>query len=420
MASTHSLIGSSLSLSVTTIGAGVLAIPATFESDGVGLVTVVLVAVGVFTVVSIDFLILCMQKLHAHSYEEISDELLGHVFKEIIRWMLVVYNVGTAVGYIVVLGEIFTPMLPLVKSYVPFLSTPSHVMVALWLFVMLPLSFIPRVSGLHFTSFLAILATFFISAIIAYRYFFPLGDRSVLGLGGGENTSPKPDADTAIAFFHFTPRALLALPVVMFSFDCQSLVFQVYTSLDCPPRSDMLKVSVLSVLVTSLVYGLVGFFGYATNTPNVHGNVLTNYNPLKDRLFAVGQTFYSITVMLAYVLILIPVRDAVFQILYGFSYTANGHAKVIPSRVSNLATVGLALLCLMLALLSPGFLFIVAVMGAFCSSTLCFTYPALFRHRMHSLGIAPFSPSERWTVFTMYGFGALGFLLGFYVLRSSS
>ncbi|KAL7701271.1 amino acid permease [Lotmaria passim] len=398
-----SLFGAALSMSVTTIGAGVLAIPATFESDGVALVALALIAVGVFTVVSIDFLILCIIKLGAKSYEEISDELLGRVFKEIIRWMLIVYNIGTAVGYIVVIGEIFTPMLPVIQNYVPWFSSASHVMIASWTLVMLPLSCFPKVSHLHATSFLAIAATFIISGIIVYRYFVPL--------------SPIPSErghDEDIKYFRFSYHSLLALPVVMFSFDCQSLVFQVYTGLDSPSRFSMAKVATASVLVTSLVYGLVGFFGYASHTPYVHGNILTNYNPLHDHLFAVGETLYSITVNIAYVLILIPCRDAIFQMVYGFSHTHD--SLEIPQHSNIVVSVLLSFLCLCLALLAPGFLFIVALMGAFCSSTLCFTYPALFRQRLHALGIAPYVGYECYAVPAMYLFGFAGFMLGFFVL----
>ncbi|KPI87096.1 putative amino acid permease [Leptomonas seymouri] len=398
-----SLLGAALSLSVTTIGAGVLALPATFESDGIALVTLTLIAVGVFTVISLDFLILCIIKLGVKSYEEISDELLGRIFKDIIRWMLILYNVGTAVGYIVVIGEIFTPMLPVIRNYVPWLSTPSHVMIVSWGLIMLPLSCFPKVSHLHAVSFLAIAATFIISGIIVFRYFAPL--------------SPIPaerSHSEGIRYFRFSHRSLLALPVVMFSFDCQSLVFQVYTGLSSPSRFSMAKVATTSVVITSLVYGLVGFFGYASHTPHVNGNILTNYNPLQDHLFAVGEMLYSITVNIAYVLILIPCRDAIFQMLYGFSHTHD--SLEIPHHSNIVVSVLLSLLCLCLALMAPGFLFIVALMGAFCSSTLCFTYPALFRQRLHVLGIVPYVGYERCAVAAMFFLGFVGFMLGFFVL----
>nr|AAO88096.1 amino acid permease AAP11LD [Leishmania donovani] len=398
-----SLLAAALSISVTTIGAGVLAIPATFESDGVALVALALLVVGVFTVVSIDFLILCINKLGANSYEEISDKLLGRAFKEIIRWMLIVYNIGTAVGYIVVIGEIFTPMLPVIRLYVPWLSSSSHIMIASWSLVMLPLSCLPKVSHLYVTSFLAIAATFFISGIIVYRYFVPLS-----------SAPAARNSEEDIKYFCVSRRSLLALPVVMFAFDCQSLVFQVWTELAYPSRGSMAKVATVSVLVTSLVYGVVGFFGYMANTPHVHGNILTNYDPMRDRLFAIGETFYSITVNVAYVLILIPCRDAIFQMWYGFSHT---HESLeIPHHSNLLVSVLLSFFCLCLALLAPGFLYIVALMGAFCSSTLCFTYPALFRQRLHILGLAPYAGYERLAVWAMYFFGFSGAMMGFFAL----
>lgn len=64
-----------------------------------------------------------------------------------------------------------------------------------------------------------------------------------------------------------TSSAILALPVVMFAFDCQSLVFQTYVSLQHPSRSMMSTVALISVIVTAFIYACVGYFGYATYSP---------------------------------------------------------------------------------------------------------------------------------------------------------
>ncbi|KAG5492952.1 hypothetical protein JKF63_01532 [Porcisia hertigi] len=403
------VVGAALSLSVTTIGAGVLAIPSTFQDGGIYLVLGVLAIVGALTVLSIDYLIRCVDCLHLKSYEDISRELLGRWCEETVRWILILYSIGIAAGYIVVIGEIFTPMLPLIQPRVPFLKDSSHVMIMTWFFVMLPLSCIPNITHLNRISVIAITATFLMSVIVVYRYFVPYS-----GSRNSAVTAAPAKAGGDLKYFRFSYRSLLALPVVMFAFDCQSLVFQVYAGLQSPSRHSMAKVATSSVLVTSVVYGLVGFFGYATNTPHVHGNILTNYNPMRDPLFAVGQTFYSLTVNVAYVLILIPCRDAILQMWFGFSHTHD--SLEIPRHGNLFVSILLSFLCLCLALLAPEFLYIVALMGAFCSSTLCFTYPALFRQRLHVLGLAPYTGYERLAVKAMYFLGFVGFMLGFFAL----
>lgn len=91
-----------------------------------------------------------------------------------------------------------------------------------------------------------------------------------------------------VQLFALSSKTLLALPVMMFAFDCQGLVFQIYSNLNVMSRSTMIKVSSMSVLITSAAYAIVGFYGYIANTPHVRGNILTNYDPLRDHLFAIA------------------------------------------------------------------------------------------------------------------------------------
>ncbi|ORC91922.1 amino acid permease [Trypanosoma theileri] len=394
------LLGAALSLSVTTIGAGILAIPSTLDDCGILLVVLLMIVVGIFTVISIDYLVICIETLQLRSYEEISGALLGRTFEEIARWMLIVYNVGVAAGYIVVIGEIFSPMMPIVSEYFTLLSNPTRVMVAIWMFVMLPLSCIPAVSSLRFVSILAITATFVVSGVIVYRYFFPI------------DIDSAPD-NSSIKYISLSNRTILALPILMFSFDCQTLVFQIYASIADNSRKCMAKVATLSIFITGLIYGMVGLFGYLSHTSHVHGNILTNYDPIRDKIFAVGGVMYSITVITAYVLVLFPCRDAIFILLYGYSNASRESFHALISFKDNMiASIILSVLSVLLALKAPGLVFIIALLGGLCSSTLCFIYPAAFRLRMHTLGICTASNQELFMAFAMLSLGFISAAMG--------
>ncbi|KEG14952.1 amino acid permease [Trypanosoma grayi] len=359
-----------------------------------------MVLVGAITILSIDYLILCVEQLQLRSYEEISGALLGRSFEEVVRWMLIVYNIGVAAGYIVVIGEIFAPLLPIISEQIPLLSTPTRIMIAVWAFIMLPLSCIPQMSSLRFVSVLAITATFVVSGVIAYRYIFPLDPRATHN-------------EREIKYISLSSRTVLALPILMFSFDCQTLVFQVYASISERTRKGMATVATLSIIITGIVYGIVGLFGYLSNTPNVHGNILTNYNPIKDRVFAVGEAMYSVTVTTAYVLVLFPCRDAVFILLYGFnSATHDNFHNAISTKDNLIASSLLSLLSILLALGAPGILYIIALLGGLCSGTICFTYPAAFRLRLHALGVCKASPSELCMAYLMLTLGLVGAMMG--------
>ncbi|CAG9582891.1 putative amino acid permease [Leishmania major strain Friedlin] len=395
------VVGAALNLSVTTIGAGVLVIPSTFQDGGICFVVGMLVLVGFMTVLSIDYLIRCIHCLHLKSYEDISRELLGRWFEETVRWILIFYNIGMAAGYIVVIRDIFTPILPLIQPYLPFLADSLHLMIMAWAFVMLPLSCIPKITKMNYICFVAITATFLISAIIVYRYLVPYN---------GEHNHAK------VTYLSLNERALLAMPVMMYSFDCQSLVFQIYNNLKTATRANMMKVASLSVSITGLVYLVVGLFGYLTHTPNITGNILANYDPFKDHLFAFGEAVYSFTVMAAYVLVLFPCRDAVFILLYGHNTATHELADAaITTRQNLVASVLLSTLSVVLAMQFTGIVVVIALLGGLCSSTICFSYPAAFRIMLHIRGLDRCKPMELVTAISMLAFGVLGGSLGTFI-----
>lgn len=395
------VVGAALNLSVTTIGAGVLALPSAFQDGGIIPVILIFALVGFMTVVSIDYLVRCVDALHLKSYEDISRELLGRHCEELVRWILIIYTIGIAAGYIVVMGEIFTPLLPIIQPHVPFLSSSTHVILCVWFFVMLPLACIPHINKMNLISLVAISATFLVSVIIVYRYFVPVDGKR---------------RHVEVTYFAVSERALLALPVLMFSFDCQSLVFQIYSNLGTVTRMNMYKVAVIGVAITSAAYAAVGVFGYLTNTPNITGNILTNYDPMKDHLFAVGEAMYSFTVVTAYVLVLFPSRDAVFILVFGFNTNTHELAhEAISPRQNLIVSVLLSVLSVVLALRARGIVFIIALLGGLCSSTLCFTYPAAFRIMLHARGLDRCKPHEYALALFMLVFGVVGGVLGTYI-----
>lgn len=342
--SSGSVLGAALSLAVTTMGAGILTLPSAYADAGIFLASFLLLFVAVITVYSVDFIVQSIEKLGLNSYEEITRELLGRKAEEFVRWMLLIYNVGSAIGYLVVIIDLFEPMQPLISSYIPFLASPKHTLVAFWLLFILPLSCVPRLGALHVSSFLAIFATSLISLMIVFRFFVPgptspgyqggstsggvLGPFADSANAGGNGKGGSPSGPFAVVMSRLKDshvhwllgrHPLLALPIMMFSFDCQSLVFQIYANLNDMRRKTMLIVSVISLLVSGTIHGAVGLFGYLTNPVDVKENVISNYDPNQDPLFAVGYIIYAIPINLAFVLLLFPIRDSIFILWYGFS-----------------------------------------------------------------------------------------------------
>ncbi|KAH9578354.1 Amino acid transporter [Trypanosoma melophagium] len=427
------VVGAALTLAVTTMGAGILTLPSAFYNAGVVPAMIMLIIVALLTIVSIDYMVLCIDKIGVNSYEQINRVLLGKFNEELVRWMLLVYNIGSAVGYLVVLGDLFEPLQPFISQHIPWLTTRKDTLFVFWLVVILPLSCVPDISFLRFASFLAISASSLISFLVVFRYFVPLKET---------NSTPVPPIQYSSNFHNVLwfngKNPLLALPIMMFSFDCQSLVFQIYSSLHEMNRKNMMRVSIISLIISGGIHAAVGLFGYLGHPTDVRDDVMSNFNPRTDSLFAFGYLIYAIPVNLAFVLILFPTRDAIFLMWYGYNAATAGttittssplllSSSMSSSSISSMTlncqphgrialrdhlivSITLSVACIAAALVVPGVTAVVALLGGICSSTLCFTYPALYRIRLHKSGLLQCS---RWREFVMmWGMLAVGVIGG--------
>jgi amino acid permease len=305
-------------------------------------------------------------------------------------------------------------------------------MIAFWAAVNLPLSLVRHIGALNKVSLLAVFAIHYIAFAVIYRYFFPLEGatyphsipsnisaslvppqapygRHVVrpslkhGLVAQVAGPTEPLLEIHLASWDFV--AVLAMPIMLFSFDCQSLVFQMYHSLSDPSVPAMTRVATLSTTMCFAVYAAVGVFGYLSHGQFIRDNILNNYNPNKDPMFALAYALYVIPVNLAFALVLFPVRDAIFNYVF---HTTGGDDE--DSHVTNfhhnVASISLAILALLLALVTPGLVSIFALLGALCGSTLCFIYPAAFRLRLHYLRVI--KPRKWYSEYVMWGMIGVG------------
>ncbi|CCW66238.1 unnamed protein product [Phytomonas sp. Hart1] len=435
---TDGVLGAALSLSVTTMGAGILTLPSAYADAGIVLATLLMVFIAVMTVYSIDFIVHSIEKLGLNSYEEITRRLFGRKAEEMVRITLVTYLTGCAVSYLVVIGDLLAPLQPILSQYVKILLTPRHTLFLYWAFFVLPLSCVSNLGSLHGISFLAITSTLMISGMVVYRYFVPNSPQVGDSFSKNGKTAAYMNSQMNRVSWWWGKNFLLTIPITMFSFDCQSLVFQIYAGLNNMSRRTMFTVATVSLIISTTIHGVVGLFGYLTNPTDVRENIINNYDPTSDRLFAVGYMIYLIPINLAFILLVIPIRDSVFILWYGYSQASvathvpqpNRFVRIVDeeeqiallSSENNLDTesdilmhmiqmkkkalntietismrdhmivsISLSMICITVALFIPNIVSIIAPLGAICSSTLCFTLPGLYRWKLNQLNISKYA-----------------------------
>jgi amino acid permease len=326
----------------------------------------------------------------------------------------------------------------------------------------------------------------YIVGAVVYRYFCPLAGGLTVNpmLVGGAVTSSLVSskaealfAQEEVVMFSVVSRIIrgfLSVPIMMFAYDCQALVFQLYTSLEHSHRTvdAMVKVTTRAIVAAWAVFVVIGVFGYLTLGDATPDNILRAYNPKKDPVFAVAYAMFLVPATVAFALVLFPVRDVVFDALEAAGWPtpvtrftngqeednvstsadedAQGEEVEMRSPKSNNASsaIGdaeegadaagvqgdallestvddqgdrtfrvvsgvLSLLCLATALVAPRLDVVFGLLGGLCSSCLCFLFPAAYRLRLAYEGIVPLTNVvTKRTAWGMVILGVFGALFG--------
>ncbi len=410
--------GATMTLAVSTIGAGVLALPSAFAHAGILLALATVLLVGYLSVVTIRYIVQAMIALKLSSYESISRELLGPSIETLSRSIVIFYNAGASIGYVIVLRNILEPFRSYFVSTSPFFEYENGPVILLWAILLVPLSCVRSLKNLQGTSTLAIAAASYTALMVTFRYFFPgptqvEGDIYIQAMQAHKNkhwhhpsgnaadvTSAAPSLVSGAAtvlMYSFSWGSVLSLAIMMFAFDCQVMIFQIYSNLRHPSLAAVTRVSCGNFLVSGLVYSLVGACGYLSFPGRVEDNILSNYDPTRDMLAAVAYVVYAVPISMAFVLFMFPIRDSFFQKWYGVDHTDEVDAKHYFGF-----TLLLDCFCLVGALYIPSIAIVCAILGGLCASFLCYILPASFVLKLHYNGLAPASSLallQQWVIF---------------------
>ncbi len=369
-----SIRGSIFNLCGNTLGAGALSLPLAFESAGFigGLVLLFLAAMT--CIFSLDLLIDAREFTGLRSIEELIVVCYGRKMGYFVEFNIVVLCFGTAVAYIVTVGDLATPLLQL-TPYSEYI-TPHITMVSFWLLLMGPLSTLKEMSSLIKTSSLGVLAILYLAVVTTTTSIQDVQQN------GFSNSWGK-----ATLFPSDLWRLLQAVPLFIFAFTCQINSIAIYNDLERRSRTRMKKVVRRSVGICLTVYTLMGLFGYLRFPLTVTGNILTNYcvnDPNSPNQVLIISAYIAIifTVSFAFPLIMFPLRYIVNVMLCRPKSTSNNSSTTADNDTKDMfyrQLLGFLLsgVCLLLALVIPNISTIFSFIGGTCSAFCCFVVPAI-------------------------------------------
>jgi len=157
-----SVFGAFFNITNCAVGAGILSLPYAFEMMGL---LQSLVAFSIFAMASVLSLILlpmCAEAAGTESYETTVRVAFGTVAMKAFQAFIVLYTIGIAVGYVVIVGDLLPPTIAIwagVEDYEElWYFSPWFFELIVSVVILLPLASLKRLDSLKYSSIFAILA----------------------------------------------------------------------------------------------------------------------------------------------------------------------------------------------------------------------------------------------------------------------
>jgi amino acid permease len=306
--------GSISNLCSATLGAGALSLPYAISMTGIIFGVMFLLLSAYLTIISINIIIEACVVTQQFKFEDVSKRLVGPHMSIALEASLLVFCFGTAVAYIVAVGDILDQGLHSITSLweadSKFVSIYSRerVMILFWTVMLLPLSLQTKLKRLEKFSSLGVLSIIFL-VIAAVIHSIIHGD--VIGSGANSQEEAATSAEVNSLLWPKSFVSMLqAFPIIIFAFSCQVNVCQIYeelkpassitdTSDDVPNVMTLLKlkqqmmttITRNGILLCTILYLLIGVFGFLDFTKTTTDDILINYciQVTHDALMTAGK-----------------------------------------------------------------------------------------------------------------------------------
>lgn len=383
---------SGFNLASATLGAGTLSLPSAMASAGGVFGALFLLCCCAGTVYAIRLLIMTLEITGHATYEELARHLVAPWFEKLTAFFIVIFCWGITIVYVVAMGDILDPIRKIDGFPEVFQGTWGlrFMTVIFWSIFMLPLSLAKEINTLRYASLTGVGATVvLVTAVVVHS-------------AQSEETSPSNLKPAKVSL-----DMILALPIIIFSYCCQTNAFEVYAELKDRSANKMTLIAGVSMAICTAIYITVGTAGAMEFGDNTEGNILKNFSdPTGTPYIAFAFVCMSLTLTMAFPICIFPTRDAVLQIM-GFK-----SAYETPDRIRLLVCGSLATASVIAGLFVPGVSILFGLLGGICGSTLAFIWPAVFAMRTGKWTVENVGLVNVVATWVLLGVGVLSGVLG--------
>ncbi|XP_028294815.1 putative sodium-coupled neutral amino acid transporter 6 isoform X2 [Gouania willdenowi] len=371
--------GASFSSSVFNLinaimGSGILGLAYAMANTGIVGFCILLLLVSSLAAYSIHLLLTLCDQTGINSYEDLGGRALQHSGKVVVGLSILIQNIGAMASYLFILKS----ELPAAISSLLSPETGGHawyengrlLLIIVTLCVVLPLSLLPRIGFLGYTSSLAFFfMLYFAVVIVVKKWSIPCPLPQNVSSFQISNSS---DSDCSPKLFEISSKSAFAIPTMAFSFLCHTAILPIYCELDRPTKTRMQKVSNISICVSFLVYLISALFGYLTFYGHVDSELLLSYDTYlpRDIMVMTVRLAILLSVLLTVPLIHFPARKSLVLLLCG--------GQAFSWFIHITATLSILGVVLLMAIFVPDISNVFGVVGSTTSSCLLFIFPGIF------------------------------------------
>ncbi|CAG5866448.1 unnamed protein product [Menidia menidia] len=360
------------------MGSGILGLAFAMASTGIVGFGILLVLVSSLAAYSIHLLLKLCDQTGINSYEDLGGKALKKPGKVLVGIAILVQNIGAMSSYLFILKS---ELPPAINSFL----SPDHtgnawyedgrlLLILVTVCIVLPLSLLPKIGFLGYTSSLAFLFMLYFAVVVVVKKWSipcPL-PHNVTTLSGMLKISNSSESDCTPKLFIVSIKSAYAIPTMAFSFLCHTAILPIYCELERPTKARMQNVANISIGLSFLLYFISALFGYLTFYSHVDSELLLGYDTYlpRDIMVMTVRLAILLAVLLTVPLIHFPARKAVILLLYG--------GRNISWLIHIISTLIILTVVLILAIFVPDISNVFGVVGSTMSSCLLFVFPGIF------------------------------------------
>ncbi|XP_035530636.1 probable sodium-coupled neutral amino acid transporter 6 isoform X2 [Morone saxatilis] len=266
------------------MGSGILGLAYAMASTGIVGFCILLIVVSTLAAYSIHLLLTLCDQTGINSYEDLGGRALQKPGKVMVGIAIVIQNIGAMSSYLFILKSelpaAIDSFLSADSTGNPWYEDGRLLLILVTLCVVLPLSILPKIGFLGYTSSIAFFFMLYFAVVIVVKKWSipcPL-PHNVTTLSGTFQISNSSDSECTPKLFVISSKSAYAIPTMAFSFLCHTAILPIYCELDRPTKSRMQNVTNISISLSFLLYLISALFGYLTFYAHVNSELLLGYD----------------------------------------------------------------------------------------------------------------------------------------------